>query len=103
MGRNDRRHDGAHPGALELAAGDAAAALVALRQAQQARARAQAHEAARAGELKAMACAALGDEDTAALELEAARSVFELLGAAPDLARLDFLAGGRRRPPTPIG
>ena len=40
-----------------------------------------------------MACAALGDEDTAALELEAARSVFERLGAAPDLARLDSLAG----------
>jgi DNA-binding CsgD family transcriptional regulator len=80
-------------GALELAAGDASAALVALRQAQQAWRELEApYEAARAGELKAMACAALGDEDTAALELEAARSVFELLGAAPDLARLDSLA-----------
>ncbi|HEX2413786.1 MAG TPA: helix-turn-helix transcriptional regulator [Thermoleophilaceae bacterium] len=80
-------------GALELADGDAAAALVALRQAQQGWRELEApYEAARAGELKAMACAALGDEETAALELEAARSVFELLGAAPDLARLGSLA-----------
>ncbi len=32
--------------------------------------------------------ASLGDEDAATLELEAARSTFERLGAAPDLARL---------------
>jgi DNA-binding NarL/FixJ family response regulator len=41
--------------------------------------------------LLGLACAALGDEDTAALELEAAYGVFEQLGAAPDLARLDSL------------
>ena len=32
------------------------------------------------------ACRALGDDDTASLELEAARAVFAQLGAAPDLA-----------------
>jgi DNA-binding NarL/FixJ family response regulator len=36
----------------------------------------------------ALACRALGDEDGAALELAAARTVFEELGAKPDLARL---------------
>ena len=35
--------------------------------------------------------AALGDDDTAALELEAARGVFEQLGATPDLAKVDSL------------
>ena len=38
------------------------------------------------------ACRALGDDDTAALELEAARGVFAELGAAPDIARVDSLA-----------
>ena len=41
----------------------------------------------------------LGDEDSAALELDAARAVFQDLGAAPELAGLDALAGqgqGRR-------
>ena len=49
--------------------------------------------------LVGLACRALGDEDTAALELDAARSVFEQLGAAPDLARVDALSrsGVRRR------
>ncbi len=41
--------------------------------------------------LVGLACRALGDDDTAAMELEAARSVFEQLGAAPDLARVDAL------------
>jgi DNA-binding NarL/FixJ family response regulator len=35
------------------------------------------------------ACAALGDHEAAGLELEAARSVFERLGARPALALLD--------------
>jgi DNA-binding NarL/FixJ family response regulator len=39
-----------------------------------------------------LACRALGDDDSAALELEAARRAFEELGAAPDLARADALA-----------
>jgi len=43
-----------------------------------------------------LACRALGDEDGAALELGAARKVFEELGARPDLARLPALAGEER-------
>jgi len=42
--------------------------------------------------LLGLACAALDDDDTAALELEAARGVFAQLGAEPDLARVDSLA-----------
>jgi DNA-binding NarL/FixJ family response regulator len=39
-------------------------------------------------ELMGAACRALGDEDAAALELEAARRAFVELGAALDVARL---------------
>ena len=42
----------------------------------------------------ALACRAFGDDEGARLELEAARAVFEQLGAAPDLARIDSLAKG---------
>ena len=35
------------------------------------------------------ACRALGDDEAAGLELDAARSIFERLGARPDLARVD--------------
>jgi DNA-binding NarL/FixJ family response regulator len=44
----------------------------------------------------ARACAELGDAETAALELDAARDVFFRLGARPDLARLDSRDGRRR-------
>jgi DNA-binding CsgD family transcriptional regulator len=44
--------------------------------------------AARVRVLAGRACAALGDEEGARLESEAARAVFEKLGAATDLARL---------------
>jgi DNA-binding CsgD family transcriptional regulator len=77
-------------GAVELAEGDARAALVSLRHAWQVWQELEApYEAARARVLVALACRALGDEDSAALELEAARGVFEQLGAAPDVARVD--------------
>jgi DNA-binding CsgD family transcriptional regulator/tetratricopeptide (TPR) repeat protein len=77
-------------GAVALARGDAAAALTALRRAWNAWQELGApYEAARARVLVALACAALGDEDTVALELEAARTVFGELGAGPDLARVD--------------
>ena len=46
------------------------------------------YETARTRVLVGEACRALGDEEAAALELEAARSIFERLGAKPDLARL---------------
>jgi DNA-binding CsgD family transcriptional regulator len=83
-------------GAVELADGDARAALVSLRRAWQVWQELEApYEAARARVLVASACRALGDEDTAGLELEAARAGFEELGASPELARVDALA--RRR------
>jgi ATP/maltotriose-dependent transcriptional regulator MalT len=50
------------------------------------------YEAARTRLLIGLACRALDDDDTAALELEAATSAFEQLGALPDLARVEALA-----------
>jgi ATP/maltotriose-dependent transcriptional regulator MalT len=80
-------------GAFELAGGAAQAALVALRRAAQVWQELEApYEAARTRVLVGLACRAMGDHDAAALELEAARSVFAELGAAPDLARVDSLA-----------
>ena len=82
-------------GAVDVAEGDARAALLALRRAWQTWQELEApYEAARVRVLLGLACRALGDDDTAALELEAARGVFERLGAAPDLAYLDSLASG---------
>jgi DNA-binding CsgD family transcriptional regulator len=79
-------------GAVALADGDAWAALVPLRHACHSWQELEApYEAARARVLVGLACRAVGDEDTAALELEAAQGVFEQLGAAPDLARVDSL------------
>lgn len=82
-------------GTVELAAGDPGSALVSLRQALRAWLELEApHEAACTRVLLGQACQALGDQDAFALELEAARSVFAELGAAPDLARVDTLTGG---------
>ena len=79
-------------GAVELAAGDAAGALKSLREAAQVWQELEApYEAARARMLVGQACRALGDEDAFALELGAARSLFEELGATPDLASVDSL------------
>ena len=79
-------------GAVALAQGDARAALVALRDARQVWQELEApYEAARVRVLVGLACRELGDEDSAAMELEAARGVFEQLGAAPDLAGVDSL------------
>jgi DNA-binding NarL/FixJ family response regulator len=46
------------------------------------------YEAARTRVLVSAACRALGDEDAARMELDAARTVFEQLGAQPDLVSL---------------
>jgi len=46
------------------------------------------YDAARVRVLIGLAHRALGDEDTAAIELDAARHVFTRLGAAPELRRL---------------
>ncbi len=54
------------------------------------------YETARVRELVGLACRALGDEDTAALELKAARATYTELTATPDLARLDSLQCARR-------
>jgi DNA-binding CsgD family transcriptional regulator len=79
-------------GAVALADGDSRAALAALRRAGRVWQELEApYEAARARVLVALACRALGDDDTAELELDAARAIFEELGAAPDLARVDAL------------
>jgi DNA-binding CsgD family transcriptional regulator/tetratricopeptide (TPR) repeat protein len=81
-------------GAVLLAEGDTAAAVVALRGAGQAWQELEApYEAARVRVLVGLGCQALGDEEAAAMELEAARTVFTHLGAAPDLARLETLGG----------
>ena len=81
-------------GAVLLAEGDARAAVVVLRGAWQAWRELEApYEAARVRVLVGLGCRALGDEEAAAMELDAARSVFVQLGAAPDLARLQALGG----------
>ena len=80
-------------GAVLLTEGDARAAVVALRGAWQAWRELEApYEAARVRVLVGLACRALGDEEAAAMELDAARGVFAQLGAAPDLARVEALA-----------
>jgi ATP/maltotriose-dependent transcriptional regulator MalT len=79
-------------GTLLLAEGDAAGALPLLRLAwidwQDIDAP---WEAGRVRVLLGLTCRALADEDTAQLEFEAARRVFERLGAAPDLVRVNGL------------
>jgi DNA-binding CsgD family transcriptional regulator len=77
-------------GAIHLAAGEPAQALVALRGARRGWSELEApYDAARTRVLIAAACRALGDSDGEALELRAARVAFANLGAAPDLAELD--------------
>jgi DNA-binding NarL/FixJ family response regulator len=71
--------------------------LVALREAWQAWQELEApYEAARVRVLVALGCRAADDEDTAAWELQAARDLFDRLGAAPDVARVDSLTASPR-------
>src|SRR5215208_5097587 len=82
-------------GSVELAGGDAEAALVSLRNALQRWQELDApYDAARTRVLVALACRTLGDEDGGGLELDAARRAFVELGAGPDLARLERLTAG---------
>ena len=79
-------------GAVALAQGDARGALTKLRRALDTWRELEApYEAARTRVLVGLACGGVGDDDTAALELEGARTVFEELGAAPDLTHVRSL------------
>ena len=80
-------------GAVLLGEGDPRAAMVVLRRAWAAwRGLDAPYEAARVRVLIGLACRELGDRDTATAELDAARSVFRQLGAAPDVARVEALS-----------
>ncbi|MGD9509134.1 MAG: LuxR C-terminal-related transcriptional regulator [Geminicoccaceae bacterium] len=82
-------------GAVELAEGNARAALGPLRCALDVWQQVEApHVAARVRVLLGLACRALGDDEGYQLELGAAEAVFEQLGAAPDLARIGSLGQG---------
>lgn len=88
-------------GAVNLARGDARAALVELRRAFSTWQKVDApYIAARLRVLIARACRELGDEDGAVLELDAAEAVFERLDAGPNLAALAAIrsTGKDRRP-----
>lgn len=89
-------------GSVLLAAGEPEAACAALR-----RSRAGWHEvgasyeAARVRVRMARACRRIGDHDTAEMELEAARRVFERLGALPELEQVRQLMVRAARVPCP--
>jgi DNA-binding CsgD family transcriptional regulator len=79
-------------GTVELAQGEALAALVSLRRAWRTWQEIDApYLAARSRVLIGLACRALGDDEGATLELDAARVTFDRLGALPDRERLDAL------------
>jgi DNA-binding NarL/FixJ family response regulator len=83
-------------GAVLLGEGDTRAALQALRHAWTAWQELEVpYEAARVRVLIGLACRQLGDQDSAEMELDAARWVFRQLDAAPDLGRVEALI---RRP-----
>jgi serine/threonine protein kinase len=100
-------------GAVLLAEGDVPAALAALREAATGWLELEVpYEAARVHVLAGLACRRLGDEETARMELDAAQRMFQELGAAPDLGRVEelFRAAGPgaavplvRRKPVPLG
>ena len=81
-------------GAVALGAGDRDGAITALREAWKTWQEVDApYEAARARVLVGLACSAMGDEEAAAVELEAARDAFAGLGATQDVANVDALSG----------
>lgn len=85
-------------GAVLVAVGDAHGALPKLRMAGSAwRGLDAPHETARVRVLIGLACRALGDPESSAMEFDGARRAFEKLGAEPDIERLDAVmigAGG---------
>jgi DNA-binding CsgD family transcriptional regulator len=89
-------------GAVLLAEGDARKALALLRAAWTSWQQLEApYEAARVRVLIGSACRALGDEDTAEMEYDAALWVFQELGAGPDITRAQKLS--RRGPRAAAG
>jgi DNA-binding NarL/FixJ family response regulator len=89
-------------GIVRLAEGDPRTALPILRRAfDQWRALDAPYEAARVRVQISQACRDVGDSDGASLELTAARDVFRSLGADPDAAVIDAIAGVP--PPVPGG
>lgn len=89
-------------GSVLLAEGDANAALGVLRTAWRAWCQMDApYEAARVQWQLGVVCRELGDDDGAQLELEAARTTFQRLRAAPDLNRVEALIG--RTPHSAVG
>ncbi len=88
-------------GSIHLAEREPEAALSRLRAAADAWQRlAIPYEAARTGLLAGLACAAMGDAATAAVEVDNARDTFAELGAGPDLRRLGDLTDGLDHRPT---
>jgi ATP/maltotriose-dependent transcriptional regulator MalT len=84
-------------GEVLLAEGDAHASLSTLRQAWVAWQEIEApYEAARVRVCIGLACRALGDEDSAQMEFDAARWIFRQLGAAPQVTTVEALT--RMRP-----
>jgi serine/threonine protein kinase len=91
-------------GAVLLAEGDARAALNELRKAGKEWHDLEVpYEAARVHVLVGLVCRRLGDEESAKMELDAARGIFGQLGAAPDLTRVEQLSRtATSAAPTPI-
>jgi DNA-binding CsgD family transcriptional regulator len=80
-------------GALALAEGDIETALISLRRALQVWQQVEVpYMVARTRFLTGVGCSALRDDEGATLEMEAARAIFERLGAAPDISRIDSRA-----------
>ncbi|BBY80701.1 hypothetical protein MPUL_18590 [Mycolicibacterium pulveris] len=85
-------------GSTLLAEGDATAALKTLRRAAAGwRELSMPYEAARTRVQTGLACQALGDSDSAAMEFDSARDAFGQLGAQPDMDRLADLVAPKRR------
>ena len=81
-------------GAVLIACGDGRTALKQLRNAWTTWHELEApYEAARTRVLLSEACRLVGDDDGAEMELDAARSTFDRLGAVPDVARVDAMSG----------
>jgi DNA-binding CsgD family transcriptional regulator len=89
-------------GTVLLAKGDAAGAIDAARRAWTIWSELDVpYDAARARVLIGRACRELSDDDTATLELDAARRTFGRIGASPELARVEQL--GWQPGPKPVG